>query len=84
MLAGARAFDGESFVSVGYRICHTEPSPIQERAPCAPEELAVAVDRLLRKVPEERFPSASGPTNTDGSHLAFLTLSGEDARRDHF
>jgi eukaryotic-like serine/threonine-protein kinase len=54
LLAGRRAFRGETQVTTMAAVLHTEPGPL-EAAP----ELAAIVTRCLRKSPAERFPSAA-------------------------
>ena len=58
MLSGAKAFDGGSLATLSHQICNLEPRSLRERVPGVPADLAEAVARLLRKKPEDRFPSA--------------------------
>jgi serine/threonine-protein kinase len=54
MVAGARAFDGDSVAEVMSAILRDEPRTLD-----APEPLASVVTRCLRKSPADRFASAS-------------------------
>ena len=55
MMAGQRAFRGESPVSTLSAILHEEPKPISEIAPAVPRDLEKIIRRCLRKDPERRF-----------------------------
>ncbi|MBV2354477.1 serine/threonine-protein kinase [Streptomyces sp. J2-1] len=57
MLTGRRAFDGDSTMSIIYRIVH-DPAPTLRDVPGVPADLVVLVDRLLAKDPRDR-PSSS-------------------------
>ncbi len=80
MLAGRRAFRGDSFVDIAFAICNTEPPPLAERA----QDLPAGVDRLVRrclaKDPETRIDSATELA----TELRGLLHGGRDqrARRD--
>jgi eukaryotic-like serine/threonine-protein kinase len=55
MLAGRRAFPGDSAVDAGHAILHDEPSPLP---PEVPLPVAQLVRHCLEKDPEKRFQSA--------------------------
>ena len=57
MLSGLRAFPQESAVLAMAAILHTEPRPLHEIAPQAPEALESIVARCLAKDPQARFAS---------------------------
>ncbi|HEX9580961.1 MAG TPA: Ig-like domain-containing protein [Gemmatimonadales bacterium] len=57
MLTGRLPFQGETIVSLMYKHCHEPPPPFQEMRPDCPPALHDAVMRMLRKAPDERFPS---------------------------
>ncbi|HXS97017.1 MAG TPA: protein kinase [Candidatus Limnocylindrales bacterium] len=54
MLAGSRAFRGDSRLSTLAAILRAEPEPIQNHAEGVPRELTRVVQRCLRKNPEDR------------------------------
>jgi serine/threonine-protein kinase len=58
MLAGVRPFAGGSDRVVVQAILHEEPAPLDGRLPEASGRLLRMVERLLRKPPAERYPSA--------------------------
>lgn len=59
MLAGARAFRGDSWISTIAAILHTEPRPLRDLRPEVPCGVAQCVARCLQKDPANRFQSMS-------------------------
>ncbi len=59
MCTGRPPFQADSTVAVLRRVCDDTPRPIREINPEIPEWLVEIVDRLLKKRPEDRFPTAS-------------------------
>jgi serine/threonine-protein kinase len=59
MLAGLRAFSGDSDHAVMYSVIHGRPTPLAELRPDLPGEIVAIVDRCLAKDPERRYPNAS-------------------------
>jgi TolB-like protein/Tfp pilus assembly protein PilF len=58
MLAGQRAFPGETSDAVIYAIRHDEPQPIETLRPDVGREVAATVSRCLAKQPAERYARA--------------------------
>jgi hypothetical protein len=58
LLAGRPPFAGDTIGALVFEILHREPPPLGEAAPGVPPRLAAAVDRLLAKDRDQRFPSA--------------------------
>ena len=58
MLAGRRAFEGKSQVSLLGAILEREPTPINEVQPVTPPALARVVRTCLAKNPDDRFQTA--------------------------
>jgi serine/threonine protein kinase/Tol biopolymer transport system component len=58
MLAGQRAFEGKSQLSVASAILEKEPAPISTAKPLTPPALDRAIRRCLAKDPEERWQTA--------------------------
>ena len=59
LVAGHRAFDGDSIATTMYKILEERPAPIDQFAQDLPPGLAAVVDRALAKQPEQRYQSAS-------------------------
>jgi eukaryotic-like serine/threonine-protein kinase len=57
MLTGEKAFSGENYFSVMYKITNEEPSPIPELRPEVPEILWKITRKALSKNPVERYQS---------------------------
>jgi eukaryotic-like serine/threonine-protein kinase len=57
MLTGEKAFSGENYFSVMYKITNEEPSPIPEIRPEVPEILWKITKKALSKSPAERYQS---------------------------
>ncbi|MGA8230519.1 MAG: protein kinase, partial [Candidatus Acidiferrales bacterium] len=58
MATGKRAFPGESPLTIIGEILHTEPKPIRESNPQAPEELQRIIVKALEKDREDRYQTA--------------------------
>jgi serine/threonine protein kinase len=58
MLAGRRAFEGKSQISVASAILEKEPEPITKMMPAAPPALDHVVQECLAKNPEARWQNA--------------------------
>ncbi len=56
-LTGTAPFTGPNIPAVMYSLLSTEPRSLRQLRPDVPAELELAVARLLRKEPEERYPS---------------------------
>ena len=59
MLAGRRAFQGESNLDTMDALKRAEPRPLQEFLTNVPDDLDRIIKRCLRKQPEERYGSIS-------------------------
>ena len=57
MLTGEKAFSGENYFSIMYKITNEEPSPIPEIRPDIPEILWKITRKALSKNPAERYQS---------------------------
>jgi serine/threonine-protein kinase len=55
LLTGERPFDGDTAVTLAYRIAHEEPKPVGELRGDIPAPLRRIVMRCLAKAPEKRF-----------------------------
>jgi len=55
LLTGHLPFDGETLISVAYKITKTEPPSIDKERPDIPLSLRRIVERSLKKQPEKRF-----------------------------
>jgi serine/threonine-protein kinase len=55
LLTGHLPFDGETLISVAYKITKTEPPSLDKLRPDVPLSLRRIVDRALKKQPEKRF-----------------------------
>ena len=58
MLTGEPPFKADYEQVVLYSITQEEPPPLRELRQDAPDKLALVVDRLMRKAPEERYQGA--------------------------
>ena len=72
MATGRPPFRASRPLGVLHRICRDEPAPLQVANPDMPEPLAVCVNRLLAKPPEERPASASAVRQQLGDYLSHL------------
>ena len=59
MVAGRKAFEGDSRISTLAAILRGEPIPLPTLVPLAPPELAEIIEKCLRKLPEDRFQSVN-------------------------
>jgi eukaryotic-like serine/threonine-protein kinase len=75
MVAGKRAFEGKSQLSVASAILEKQPEPISAAKPMTPPALDHAVKKCLAKLPDERWQSASDLA----SELKWITESGSQA-----
>ncbi|MGN6183232.1 MAG: protein kinase domain-containing protein [Thermoanaerobaculia bacterium] len=55
LLAGRKAFDGDSLHNVLFKVLQAEPEPLRSIAPNIPAVIADIVTRALTKVPEARY-----------------------------
>ncbi len=55
LLTGHLPFDGETLISVAYKITKTEPPSLDKLRPDVPLALRRIVDRALKKQPDKRF-----------------------------
>ena len=58
MLTGERPFQGDYEQVVAYKITQEEPTPLRTLREETPDALALVVERLLRKDPDERYRKA--------------------------
>src|SRR5712664_265853 len=72
MVAGKRAFEGNSQLSVASAILEKEPAPISIAKPMTPPALDHSINKCLAKVPDERWQSASDLA----SELKWISESG--------
>jgi eukaryotic-like serine/threonine-protein kinase len=59
MIAGRRAFDGDSVLEIATAVVRDNPAPLAEAAPDVPRDLERIVTRCLRKDPDRRFQTAA-------------------------
>ena len=57
LLTGTLPFEGDTLISVAYKITKAEPSPIDKVRPDLPHGLRRVIERALKKQPEKRFQS---------------------------
>ena len=55
LLTGALPFEGDTLISVAYKITKAEPAPIDKVRPDLPHSLRRIIERALKKQPEKRF-----------------------------
>ena len=58
LLTGERAFGGESYPEILYKLTHTPHRPLHQARPDVDQGLADIIDRALAKRPEDRFADA--------------------------
>ncbi len=75
MLAGKRAFDGDTSANLIGAILEREPEPIAERQPLTPPALDRLVRKCLAKAPDERWDSAHDVAD----ELRWIAQTGETA-----
>jgi serine/threonine protein kinase len=95
-LTGQYPFPGNNAVEKMMAHQSKQPPPLQEVAPDTPPELVVAVERLMQKKPEDRYPSVSelivalrpiamvrnvAPTSSGSTKLSGLRAVPEALRR---
>lgn len=54
-LTGEKAFSGESFSSVAYKIMHSDPPPASKINPVVPAQLDAIIKKCIEKSPEQRY-----------------------------
>ncbi len=54
-LTGEKAFSGETFSSVAYKITHSAPAPPSKINPLLPVQLDEIIENCMNKTPEHRF-----------------------------
>jgi serine/threonine-protein kinase len=59
LLAQTLPFEGDTLITVAYKITKTEPMPLDRLRPDLPLALRRIVDRALRKQPDKRFQSGA-------------------------
>lgn len=59
LLTHTLPFDGETLITVAYKITKTEPTPLDKLRPDLPLSLRRVVDRALRKQRDKRFQSGA-------------------------
>ena len=59
LLSGAKPFEGATFSVILNSILTAEPRPLNEVNPIVPAELAAVVQRMMSKVPAERFQKSA-------------------------
>jgi Tol biopolymer transport system component/tRNA A-37 threonylcarbamoyl transferase component Bud32 len=69
LVAGRRAFAGDSTIDIVHSIVHDEPPPLSEARPDAPDELTRIAAKCFAKDPEERYQS-TGDLVVDLKNLA--------------
>ena len=67
MLTGRTPFSGSSMMAIMYSHFHDEPPSIRLMRPDCPEQLCDAVMRMLRKSPDERWPTMEDAIAAAGS-----------------
>jgi serine/threonine-protein kinase len=55
LMTGVLPFEGDSVISVAYKIAQADPPPVEKLRKGIPLSLRRAIDRALRKQPEKRF-----------------------------
>jgi serine/threonine protein kinase len=59
MLAGKPPFGGSNLLGVLFQHVNNPPPSLRERAPSVPDAMVAVVNRMLEKLPEQRFQKAS-------------------------
>ena len=67
MLTGRTPFSGSSMMAIMYSHFHDDPPSIRLMRPDCPEQLCDAVMRMLRKAPDERWPTMEDAVAAAGS-----------------
>ena len=81
LLTGALPFEGDTLISVAYKITKAEPAPIDKVRPDLPHSLRRIIERALKKQPEKRFQS--GDEFAKALQGVATELSEEDRAKDH-
>jgi serine/threonine-protein kinase len=77
MLTGVQPFCGDSLMEVMKKHLFDAPTPVEELRPDCPPELAQAVNRMLAKEPEDRWPTVEKAMAVAGAK----SLTAEDPVR---
>lgn len=59
LLTGHKAFDGENYFSIMYKITNENPLPVKQRRKDIPDILAKIIKKALAKDPNERYQTCS-------------------------
>jgi hypothetical protein len=78
MCAGQPPFQGNSALAILKQIAESKHRPLREINPDAPEWLAVMVDELLAKKPQDRYQSAADLAEVLEFHWAHMRSSSHD------
>ncbi len=76
---GSHPFEAASPLALVARALEGDARPIADRAPQIPASLARVIDRCLRKLPADRFPSATGiveALGVDGARTGTISAGG--------
>jgi serine/threonine protein kinase len=66
LLAGRMPFVAETAMGLMYQHTHTPPEPLADLRPDLPREVCEAIQRMLAKSPEDRFPSLTHAVRSIG------------------
>ncbi|NLO91218.1 MAG: serine/threonine protein kinase [Elusimicrobia bacterium] len=78
MLSGKYPFDGKTSIEVVHKHISSPPPSILKYRPDTPLEIAGAIEKLLRKKPEERFQSAKEVLSALAKKSAAPAILGDD------
>ena len=81
LLTGALPFEGDTLISVAYKITKAEPAPIDKVRPDLPHSLRRIIERALKKQPEKRFQS--GEEFAKALQGVATELAEEDRAKEH-
>jgi eukaryotic-like serine/threonine-protein kinase len=59
LLAGRRAFEGETLADINHAVLETDPTPVHEIDARIPIEVSAIVSRLMARAPSDRYTCAS-------------------------
>jgi serine/threonine protein kinase len=68
MLTGKPPFQSDTAVTLMYMHCHDKAQPIVDLRPDCPPALAAAMERMLEKKPEDRWPTMEAALSRIGRH----------------
>jgi serine/threonine protein kinase len=68
MLTGKPPFESDTAVTLMYMHCHDKPQPIVDLRPDCPPALAAAMERMLEKKPDDRWPTMESALSRIGRH----------------